>query len=190
MEQPLQITARNLELSQDVEAVIRREAAKLEQFYPRILRCRVLVEAEHRFPGGEVVAYRVRIDLTVPNDEIRTTRQIHEELLTAVQRAFQACARQLEDYARIQRGDVGLPETMPHARVRVLFPWEGYGFLETRDGREVYFHRNSVLDGAFDRLEVGSTVRFVEEPGEKGPQATTVAPVFGGRRGRRHQPER
>jgi cold shock CspA family protein len=48
------------------------------------------------------------------------------------------------------------------------------GFIETADGREVFFHRNSVLDEAFDRLTVGSEVRFVEEMGEKGPQASTV----------------
>jgi cold shock CspA family protein/ribosome-associated translation inhibitor RaiA len=189
MEQPLQITAHNLALSQDVEAVIRREVAKLEQFYPRILNCRVLLDAEHRFPAGEVVAYGVRIDLTVPNGGLPTTRQTHEELLTAVQRAFDASRRQLEDHARIQRGEVGAQKVTPHGRVRLLFPWEGYGFLETADGREVYFHRNSVQDGAFDRLEVGLEVRFVEEPGEKGPQATTVAPVFRGRRRRSHQPE-
>ncbi|MGO9847760.1 MAG: cold-shock protein [Methylocella sp.] len=51
---------------------------------------------------------------------------------------------------------------------------DDYGFIETSDGREVYFHRNSVLDNAFDRLTVGSEVRFVEEIGQKGPQASTV----------------
>jgi len=55
-----------------------------------------------------------------------------------------------------------------------IFPGEGYGFLEDDEGREIYFHRNSVLDGAFQRLEVGSEVRFAEEAGEKGPQASSV----------------
>ena len=49
--------------------------------------------------------------------------------------------------------------------------------FETADGRDIYFHRNSVLDNAFDRLTVGSEVRFVEEIGEKGPQASTVREV-------------
>jgi cold shock CspA family protein len=48
-----------------------------------------------------------------------------------------------------------------------------FGFLETSDGREIYFHRNSVLDG-FEHLSVGSRVSFAEEMGEKGPQASTV----------------
>jgi cold shock CspA family protein len=51
---------------------------------------------------------------------------------------------------------------------------EGYGFLETVDGYEIYFHRNSVLDHAFDELSIGSQVSFVAEKGEKGPQASTV----------------
>ena len=49
-----------------------------------------------------------------------------------------------------------------------------FGFLEAADGHEVYFHRNSVLDGAYNRLAVGAHVAFAEEMGEKGPQASTV----------------
>ena len=58
-----------------------------------------------------------------------------------------------------------------------IYPDQGFGFLETADGREVYFHRSSVLNGGFDRLAIGTEVRFAEEPGEKGPQASTVQPV-------------
>jgi cold shock CspA family protein len=68
-------------------------------------------------------------------------------------------------------------ELTPHARVTKLFPEENYGFLETPDGIEVYFHRNSVLGGGFDRLQIGMEVSFVEEEGEKGPQASTVRRV-------------
>ena len=49
-----------------------------------------------------------------------------------------------------------------------------YGTIETPDGREIYFHRNSVLNADFDRLENGASVRFTEEMGEKGPQASSV----------------
>ena len=38
----------------------------------------------------------------------------------------------------------------------------------------MYFQKSSVLKNVFHRLTVGSTVSFVEEPGEKGPQASTV----------------
>jgi cold shock CspA family protein len=49
-----------------------------------------------------------------------------------------------------------------------------FGFIETADGREIYFHRNSVLNKAFSRLKPGTAVSFAEEEGEKGPQASTV----------------
>jgi cold shock CspA family protein len=61
--------------------------------------------------------------------------------------------------------------------VSKLFPDEGYGFIGTPDGREVYFHRDSVLHGGFDHLRIGTEVAFVEEEGKKGPQASTVKPV-------------
>src|SRR5205823_4404747 len=38
----------------------------------------------------------------------------------------------------------------------------------------IYFHRNSVVGAGFDRLTLGALVRFSEEMGEKGPQASTV----------------
>ena len=65
-------------------------------------------------------------------------------------------------------------EEAAQARIVRLFPIEEYGFLETADGREIYFHKNSVLPPGFDHLEVASEVSYVEEMGEKGPQASTV----------------
>jgi len=58
-----------------------------------------------------------------------------------------------------------------------LFPEDGYGFLRTSEGREIYFNERSVLKGAFPRLRVGSLVRFAEEAGDEGPQASTVTPL-------------
>jgi cold shock CspA family protein len=49
-----------------------------------------------------------------------------------------------------------------------------HGFLETFDGRDVYFHKNSLVGDWFETLVPGTEVAFVEEPGEMGPQATTV----------------
>jgi cold shock CspA family protein len=63
------------------------------------------------------------------------------------------------------------------AVVTKLFRDEGYGFIKTREGRDIYFHRNSVLHHDFDRLTIGTAVRFEEEEGEKGPQATSVQVV-------------
>ena len=176
MELPLQITTRNVSISETANADIREKAAKLDSFYDRIIGCRVTVEAPHRHQQ-KGIHYNVRIDLTVPGAELVVKREPNEDIYVAIRDAFDAARRQLEDFARRQRGEVKTREAAPHARVSKLFPERGYGFLEAQDGREVYFHRNSVLNGGFDRLEVGMEVRFSEEEGEEGPQASTVALV-------------
>ena len=61
---------------------------------------------------------------------------------------------------------------MPSAKISQMF--EDYGFLETLDGREVYFHSNSVVNNKFDKLAVGIEVSYVERMGDEGPQASTV----------------
>ncbi len=70
-------------------------------------------------------------------------------------------------------------ETPNHGRVVKLFPEEGYGFIETASGEEVYFHRNSVVNEHFGKLKEGDEVRveFAVDESEKGPQATTVKPI-------------
>jgi len=173
MELPVQVTLRDISPSEAVEGYIRERAAKLDAFYDRIMSCRVAVEApvRHHRKGGP---FKVRIDLTVPGDELVVNRQADEDIYVAIREAFDAMRRRLEDYVRRQRGSVKAHEAPPQARVSKLFPEEGYGFLETPDCTEIYFHRNSVLGAGFDRLEIGTEVRFVEEQGEKGPQASTV----------------
>ncbi len=173
---PLQIAARNTTLSAAMEAEIRERAERLNLYYDRIMSCRVSVEVPHQ-RHREGSDYVVRIDLTVPGDELVIKRQPREEFLTALQDAFNAARRRLQDYARRQRGAVKAHEPAPIAWVKEYYPLSGYGFLETDDGREVYFDRNSVMNGGFDRLEIGSKVRFTEEAGEKGPQASTVVPT-------------
>jgi ribosomal subunit interface protein len=173
MQLPLQITARDISLSEAAEGDIRAKAANLETYYDGIMGCRVVVEGpgRHHRKGP----FTVRIDLTVPGAELVVDRQADEDLYVAIRDAFDAARRRLEDYARRQSGAVKFHEETRRARVSRLFPEEDYGFLGTPDGREIYFHRHSVLHPGFDRLAIGTEVRFSEEAGEKGPQASTVA---------------
>ncbi|MHB8874339.1 MAG: cold shock domain-containing protein [Myxococcaceae bacterium] len=181
MQTPLRVTYRGLKPSPALDAVIRQGADKLEEFFDRIISCRVAVEQPHRHHhlGRH---YRVRIIISVPNEEIVVGRDpsehaVHEDPLLAVDEAFREAGRRLQDYVRRVRLEVKHHEEAPHGRVVRLDRARGYGFIETDDGREVYFHAHSVLDGGFLRLEVGMPVRFAEEPGEKGPQASTVHPM-------------
>jgi cold shock CspA family protein/ribosome-associated translation inhibitor RaiA len=180
MQTPLQITAHDLTLADAVETDIREKAAKLERYYPRLISCHVVVGAPVRSAHASLSQtgrYHVSIDLTVPGAELVVTRQENEELQVAMRDAFNAAQRRVRDYARRQRGEVRTLETPPHAVVSQLFAAEGYGFLSTPDGREIYFHRNSVLAPGFDQLAIGTEVRFAEELGDKGPQASTVTMV-------------
>jgi cold shock CspA family protein len=180
MQIPLQITARNLELSEPEERMIRQAASKLDVFWDRITSCRVVVEIPHR-RRRTGLSYNVRLELSVPGDTLAITRRPRAGLETAVQEAFDAAQRRLQDEARRTQGRVKLDRTAPRGTVTRLLPFEGYGFITAADGHEIYFDRNSVL-GGFDRLEEGVEVRYSEEPGEKGPQASTVA--LGGQRRR------
>ena len=196
---PLQITFRNMKSSAMVEEWIRAEATKLETFHNQIMGCRVAVEIPHRH-HRKGSPYHIRIDLTVPQGEIVVKREPslsararqlgereikkhaevripHKDLRMAINDAFKAAGRRLQDYARRQRGDVKRHEPATLAFVSRILPEEGYGFLEAADGREIYFHKQSVLHDGFHRMKVGSPVSFSEELGDKGPQATTVKPI-------------
>jgi cold shock CspA family protein len=192
---PVQVTYRNIEDHTGLDEHVQKEAAKLERFYNRISSCRVVVERPQRAASSKL--YHVRIDLGVPNDELvvkhvpslhgtledtKTQKSRHEARSVlgqrnpkrAIHEAFQEMSRQLQDYARRQEGAVKTKQGMQEAVVKEILPKEGCGFLETDDGRAVYFHQASVLEGHFPQLRVGTKVHFHEEMGDKGPQASTV----------------
>jgi ribosomal subunit interface protein len=180
MEHPVQVTFRDIESADVLRQEIEDRAHKLERYFDRIESCRVMVESTRRHHRGNL--YHVRVHLVVPGEEIVVSRDPaehaqHEDLHLAINDAFKETARRVEDYVRRRRGQVKLHVGPPHGRVVRILKEAGYGFLADADGREIYFHRNSVLDHAFLRLEAGSEVRFTEEPGEKGPQASTVTAV-------------
>lgn len=174
MQVPLELSTRRITLSPALEAELRKRATKLERHYDRITSCRIAVErpSNHHNEGGP---YRVRVDITVPGSELVANKEA-EDLNAAIRDAFEAAERQVEEFSRRRRGEVKTPVGPPTGRVVRIFPEEGFGFVEAPDGREVYFHRNAVLEG-FEAIEVGSEVRFAEEQGIEGPQASTVSLV-------------
>jgi len=178
MQMPLQITFRHIEASEAVENNIRDHAGNLGQFYDQIMSCHVVVEENHKH-HHQGRLYQVHIDVTVPGKELVASREpgqhhAHEDIHVAIRDAFDAIRRQLEDHARKQRGHVKSHGVPPHGKVSELVPDENYGRILTADDHDIYFHRNSLLDADFDDLKVGMEVRFSEEAGELGPQASSV----------------
>ena len=103
MKLPLQITARNIELTEAIEAAVREKALKLERFYDGIMSCRVVVEAPHRHHNKGVM-YNACIDITVPGSEVVVKREPHEDLYVAIRDAFDAARRQLQNISQKRRG--------------------------------------------------------------------------------------
>jgi len=179
MQVPIEITFRNCQSSEEIQSEIVRHASRLEKFSTRITSCHVTVDApETRHRRGDI--FKIEIHIAMPQHKdifVNTTHgdvAAHEHVAVAIKDAFAAAQRQLEDVQREMRGEVKLHAVEDHGRVMKFLAGEDSGFIETADGREIYFHRNAVLDGKFDHLVVGSEVRFVEEMGEKGAQASTV----------------
>ena len=178
MQQPLQITFRDIPRSENVEAVIREKAEKLDQYFEKIMTCRVMIESPHTH-HHQGMLYHVRVDITVPGAELVASRSAdknhaHEDVYVAIRDAFDAAKRQLQQYKRKLKGKVKTHEIPAHGQVIKLEPDQDYGRIQTSDGRDIYFHRNSLVRGDYGDLEVGSEVRFEEEAGEEGPQASTV----------------
>ena len=178
MQIPLQISFRDMDPSPAIEVRIREKAAKLERFAERITSCRVIVEARNRHQRKGRL-YSVHIDLRAPGEELiaghgHPLDHAHEDVYVAIRDAFAAARRRLEDHARRFRGDVKTHADAPHGKIARLFP--DYGFIETSDGFEVYFHKNSVIGDGFESLAVGDAVRLVvaEQESAEGPQASTV----------------
>src|SRR4051794_18052596 len=157
-------TFRDFEPSDAISAYVRDKAVKLDTFYDRITAVRIAVESPHRH-HHQGRAFRVRIDLVVPGGELVVgsappADDRHTDPFEAVDAAFDEAERVLRDFAGKRRGYTKSHTGPRRGRIARLFPEQGYGFLETAEGEEIYFHKNSVLDGGFAKLRVGTPVRF------------------------------
>jgi len=174
MKLQLQITTRDIPHSEALENHIRQKAEKLETFYPQIMGCRIVVEVPHKHKHQGNL-FNVRLDITVPGKELVVTREPNEDVYVALRDAFDAAKRQLEDYGRRQRGEVKAHAPVLHGKVVRLMPEEGYGFVETSGGQELYFHRENLANNNFEQLKEGSEVQFLEDIGSEGFQAKRVS---------------
>jgi ribosomal subunit interface protein len=180
MQVGLEIAYRNVDKSDAIEDLIRKKLAKLQKLHDQIISCHIGIERPQKSKQSGN-PYRVRITMRIPpGHEIVVTRDpqdydIHDPLDKIVRDAFDITERQLKKHVDRQQRDVKVhPRQQASAIVAELNGAQGYGFLETIDGRRVYFHERSVLHDAFKRLKIGDGVNFVEEMGDQGPQASSV----------------
>lgn len=182
METDPQIVFENMDSSDALRARVLDELADLERIHGRITSARVSMSApprEHR----KGFLYRTNIHLVLPGGrEVAVSHnpqagRAEHDLYTSVLDAFDVARRQLkakveqmEDRAKAQAG--GGPEQI--GQVIRIFPEDGYGFIVTPSGHEVFFSRKKVKHNGFTDMQIGTRVYFEEEMGDQGPLATTV----------------
>jgi ribosomal subunit interface protein len=179
MEIPLELAFHNVDPSPKLEQRIRERVDKLHRFFDRIVSCRVTVSVPHRSQAN-ALTYHVRVEVRVPGKELVVSRDPgdqrgHFDPYVVVRDAFDAMQRQLESHSRKVRGEVKTPAAPLQGRVVRTFA--DHGFIATTDGREVYFHRNSVVGTDFGKLGKGEPVELVIASDDESPigaQATTV----------------
>jgi cold shock CspA family protein/ribosome-associated translation inhibitor RaiA len=175
-----EIVYHDVERSEWVESYVLERMRRLDKFAQGITRCHVTLTREQgsRQKGNR---YSVMVEVRVPpqhNLAIKKEKEIREmrtQLPAVINLAFAAIERLLKKTAELRRyATKDHNDEQPHGIVEQLRA-DGYGFIRTvDDNRQFYFHRNSVLHDDFERLAVGTEVRFSAEEGEQGPQASSV----------------
>jgi cold shock CspA family protein len=182
MKTQAELDFQGMEPNEAVRQEIARQIDQLEQRFGGIIACRVAVRGpgQHHRTGG---LYQINVHLTLPDGKDVTVDHVPQDderfadIHFAVNDTFKRARRQLQGQAQKLRRRVKHHEPPPAGHVARLDDSGEFGFIQTTDGREIYFHRNSVLNNGFNQLEVGARVLFAEEVGEKGPQASTVKPL-------------
>jgi ribosome-associated translation inhibitor RaiA/cold shock CspA family protein len=183
---PLEIAFHNVERSEWAEQEIRARVAELERIYDRLISCRVRIDQRAKDLTGAIppvvhieLGIPGRSDLVVSHEPEHLLRKYrHPDLRKAINEAFRIAERQLVDLkeqrnGRTKAGDHDA-ENQSLGQIAELTPEEDFGYLMTKEGGLLYFHRNSLLSGAFDDLERGDHVYYNEDVGDTGPIATKV----------------
>jgi len=186
MQMPLEIAFHHIERSEQAENEIRTHVADLEKIYERLVSCRVRIDQRARDVSGTIPPV-VRIELGIPgHGEIVVSHEPdhllrkykHPDLRSAINEAFRKAERQLLDLKEQRQGRTKEPhhdsENQSLGQVADMDGGGEFGFLLTKEGGLLYFHRNSVLAGDFDQLRRGDAVYYVEDTGDTGPIASKV----------------
>jgi ribosome-associated translation inhibitor RaiA/cold shock CspA family protein len=186
MQIPIEIAFHNLPKSDWAENEIRNHVSRLEGIYDRLTTCRVRVDQRASNANNSIPPV-VRIEMSVPghNDIVVAHEPDHlqrkfqtPDLHNAINEAFRIAERRLTQYKdQLQDRTAAAGHEAANSylgQVAEITPAKDFGFLLTASGGLLYFHRNSVLSGDFDRIRVGAEVHYVEDAGDTGPIATKV----------------
>ena len=183
---PLEIAFHNIESSDWAEQQIRGRVADLEKLYDRLVSCRVRIDQRAKDLTGTIppvvhieLGIPGRSDLVVSHEPDHLLRKYqHPDLRKAINEAFRIAERQLLDLKQQRDGRTKVgdhdTENQSLGQVAEITPEQDFGFLMTKEGGLLYFHRNAVLCGDFDALKRGDELHYVEDVGDTGPIASKV----------------
>jgi cold shock CspA family protein/ribosome-associated translation inhibitor RaiA len=186
MQVPVEIAFHNIQKSDWAEEEIRSRVAKLEKIYDRLTACRVRVDQRANSSNRSIPPV-VRIEMSVPGykdivvshepDHLQLKYQT-PDLHNAINEAFRIAEDRLAEFKRWREDRDRVPqhdhEMQFLGQVADIDPNGEFGFLMTKEGALLYFHRNSIIMGEFDKLRRGDEVHYVEEMGDTGPIASKV----------------
>jgi len=183
METPAEIIWHSMDPKPRIAKKIEERIARLEKFFGRIVSCRVVIEAAHqRHRKGN--QYEVRVDVGIPGGELSINRrpgddEAHFDLKVTIRDAFDAMERQLRRWKEEHSGRPAGQEAPLQGKIAEIDHGEGFGHIDTTDGRSIYFHANSVVTGDFDKLKSGDAVELVVAPRDdaEGLHASTVRAI-------------
>lgn len=187
MQIPPEISFHNLDPSPEAETMIREHVMRLERIYGRMIACRVRVDQRNRNTNGTIppvvhieISVPGRKDIVVAHEPEHLQRKFQApDLHNAINEAFRIAERSLSKY-KDKVSDHGCAAMVHEAanefrgQVAELTPDDDFGYLITKEGGLLYFHRNSLLIGDFDSLNRGDEVSYVEIMGDTGPVASKV----------------
>jgi cold shock CspA family protein/ribosome-associated translation inhibitor RaiA len=186
MQVPLEIAFHNLESSDWAETEIRARVTDLERIYDRLVSCRVRVDQRANNANGTIppvvhieLGIPGRKDLVVSHEPDHLMRKYQRpDLHQAINEAFRIAERRLLDLKGQRDGRTkDAHHDAPNqslGQVAEIDSGGDFGFLLTKEGGLLYFHRNALLAGDFGALKRGDEVHYVEDMGDTGPVASKV----------------
>ena len=105
MKLPLDLRFIGVTPSEAVKDTVHARLASLERICPDVTGWRVTVEQEHKHQH-QGRPFAVRVDVTMPGQEVAVSRVHDEDVYVALRDAFDAARRKIEDVVQIRRGEV------------------------------------------------------------------------------------
>jgi cold shock CspA family protein/ribosome-associated translation inhibitor RaiA len=186
MQVPLEVAFHNIDSSDWAETEIRHRVADLEKIYDRLTSCRVRVDQRATNNSGSIPPV-VHIELGIPGrkDVVVSHEPDHlmrkfqrPDLHNAIHEAFRIAERCLHDLKEQRDGRTKIAHhdapNQALGQIAETDPGGEFGFLLTKEGGLLYFHRNAMLSGNFDDLRRGHEVYYVQGMGDTGPVASKV----------------